>query len=227
MPPHRHAHTSRRTRRSSRRSHSCGVSTGIRSARWMQRGFAARILAKRPSWHLLEKRVANVRSRAVADGRLRRPAFEVGLRMQPSMDEVRLREHAYDFDPYWRSARRAHVCKLLKSFEITSGEVVWGQLAAFVSGMKSGSPGSGQSRPGLLVTMAFSNGSTARHMAHRALSTAAPTPFSQSQPTGFLLHHETVDPTSVLVRARCGDAGAPCVGPHQRRRLGRLRTTAT
>ncbi|KAH8994551.1 hypothetical protein EDB92DRAFT_288586 [Lactarius akahatsu] len=101
-------------------------------------GLRARILAQRPSWHLLEKRVANVRSRALADGRLRRPAHEVGLRMQPSMDEVRLREHAYDFDPQWRSARRAHVCKLLKSFEITSGEVVWGQLAAFVSGMKSG-----------------------------------------------------------------------------------------
>ncbi len=34
------AHTSRRTRRSSTRSDSCGVSTGIHSARWIQRGFA-------------------------------------------------------------------------------------------------------------------------------------------------------------------------------------------
>jgi hypothetical protein len=131
-------------------------------------GLCARILAKHPSWNLLEKRVADVRSRALADGRLRRPEFEAGLRMQPSIEDVRLREHAYDFDPRWRSARPAQAGKLTGSFEITSGtslshrrvvipvspplswkpkidgwpertgEVVWGQLAAFVSGMKSG-----------------------------------------------------------------------------------------
>src|SRR5712691_1636183 len=39
-------------------------------------GFCARILAYHPSWHLLEKRVADVRGRALADGRLHRPAFE-------------------------------------------------------------------------------------------------------------------------------------------------------
>jgi hypothetical protein len=124
-------------------------------------GLCARILAKHPSWHLLEKRVGDVRSHALADGRLRRPVFEAGVRMKPSMEEVRLREHAYDFDPRWRSAKRAQAGKLRYSFEITSGasvpppnardypvtnttppgartgEVVWGQLAAFVSGMKS------------------------------------------------------------------------------------------
>lgn len=126
------------------------------------RGLCARIIAKHPSWHLLEKRVADVRGRALADGRLRRPDFEAGLRMRPSTEEVRLREYAYDFDPRWRSARPAQAGKLTRSFEITSGtssavipvsrpcllgnntdpeqtgEVVWGQLAAFVSGMKSG-----------------------------------------------------------------------------------------
>ncbi|KAH9022449.1 hypothetical protein EDB84DRAFT_496531 [Lactarius hengduanensis] len=178
-------------------------------------GLRARILAKRPSWHLLEKRVANVRSRALADGRLRRPAFEVGLRMEPSMDEVRLREHAYDFDPHWRSARHAHVCKLLKSFEITSGEVVWGQLAAFVSGMKSGvrdkALASASSSSPWRFRTAARPGIWHLSPLQIARVNAAPTPFSQSQPTGFLLHHENVDPTSVLVRARCGDAGAPCV----------------
>jgi hypothetical protein len=84
-------------------------------------GLRARILAKHPSWHLLEKRIADLRSRALADGRLRRPAFEAGLRMQPSTEEVRLREHAYHFDPRWRTARRAQVKKLTRSFEITSG----------------------------------------------------------------------------------------------------------
>ena len=84
-------------------------------------GLCARILAKHPSWHLLEKRVADVRDRALADGRLRRPEFEAGLRMQPSMEDVRLREHAYDFDPRWRSARPAQAGKLTSSFEITSG----------------------------------------------------------------------------------------------------------
>ena len=84
-------------------------------------GLCARILAKHPSWNLLEKRVADVRSRALADGRLRRPEFEAGLRMQPSMEDVRLREHAYDFDPRWRSARPAQAGKLTGSFEITSG----------------------------------------------------------------------------------------------------------
>ena len=84
-------------------------------------GLRARILAKHRSWHLLEKRIADVRSRALADGRLRQPAFEVGLRMQPSMEEVHRREHAYNFDPHWRSARRAQASKLLRSFEITSG----------------------------------------------------------------------------------------------------------
>ncbi|KAI9441754.1 hypothetical protein H4582DRAFT_2097057 [Lactarius indigo] len=173
-------------------------------------GLRARILAKRPSWHLLEKRVADVRSRALADGRLRQPAFEVGLRMQPSMDEVRLREHAYDFDPHWRSARRAYVCKLLKSFEITSGEVVWGQLAAFVSGMKSGVRDKGNAP--LATTTASSSSSPWRfRTAARPGTWQHQHPFSQSQPTGFLLHHEDVDPTSVLVRARCGDTGAPCV----------------
>lgn len=174
-------------------------------------GLRARILAKHPSWHLLEKRVADVRSHALTDGRLRRPAFEVGLRMQPSTEDVRLREHAYAFDPHWRSARRALPCKLLESFEITSGEVVWGQLAAFVSGMKSGvrdkdnttlAPSSSPwrfraaARPGIW---------------HIARVNAAPGPFSHSQPTGFLLHHRDVDPTSVLSRARRSDAGAPCV----------------
>ncbi len=36
-------------------------------------------------------------------------------------------------------------------------------------------------------------------------------PFSCSQPTGFLLHHADVDPTSVLLCARRGDTGPPCV----------------
>jgi len=84
-------------------------------------GLCARILAYRPSWNLLEKRVADVRRRALADGRLHRPAFETGLRMQPSMEEVRLREHAYDFDPRWRSVRPAQARKLRSAFEITSG----------------------------------------------------------------------------------------------------------
>jgi hypothetical protein len=84
-------------------------------------GLRARILAKHRSWHLLEKRVADVRSRALADGRLRQPSWEVGVRMQPSMEEVRKREHSYDFDSHWRSARPAQVCKLRRSFEITSG----------------------------------------------------------------------------------------------------------
>jgi hypothetical protein len=128
------------------------------------RGLCARIIAKRPSWNLLEKRVGDVRGRALADGRLRRPDFEAGLRMRPSIEEVRLREYAYDFEPRWRSARPAQAGKLTRSFEITSGtssdvitvsrpcllgnerslmavqtgEVVWGQLGALVSGMKSG-----------------------------------------------------------------------------------------
>ena len=135
----------------------------------------ARILAYHQSWHLLEKHVANVRGRALADGCLHRPAFETGLRMQPSMEEVRLREHAYDFDPCWWSTKPAQAGKLRSSFEITSGtssihasppchlplsaslvcaqpalsswqlsdvqeqagELIWGQLAAFISGMKS------------------------------------------------------------------------------------------
>jgi hypothetical protein len=84
-------------------------------------GLCARILAYRPSWNLLEKRVADVRRRALADGRLHRPAFETGLTMQPSMEEVRLREHAYDFDPRWRSVRPAQAGKLRSAFEITSG----------------------------------------------------------------------------------------------------------
>ncbi len=36
-------------------------------------------------------------------------------------------------------------------------------------------------------------------------------PFSYSPPTGFLLHHADVDPTSVLSCARRGETGAPCV----------------
>ena len=40
MPAHHRARTSRRTRRSSTRSHSCGVSTGIRSARWIRQACA-------------------------------------------------------------------------------------------------------------------------------------------------------------------------------------------
>jgi len=84
-------------------------------------GLCARILAKHPSWNLLEKRVSDVRSRALADGRLHRPAFETGLRMKPSMEEVRLREHSYTFDPHWRSARRAQVGRVRSSFEISSG----------------------------------------------------------------------------------------------------------
>ena len=40
---------------------------------------------------------------------------------------------------------------------------------------------------------------------------AAPTPFSHSHSTGFLLHHQDVDPTSILTRARRGDTRAPCV----------------
>ena len=84
-------------------------------------GLCARILAKHTSWHLLEKRVADVRSRGLADGRLCRPEFEAGLRMQPSTEDVRMREHAYYFDPRWRSARPAQAGKLTGSFEITSG----------------------------------------------------------------------------------------------------------
>lgn len=40
---------------------------------------------------------------------------------------------------------------------------------------------------------------------------AAPAPFSYSPPTGYLLHHADVDPTSVLTCARRGDTGAACV----------------
>ncbi len=104
------------------------------------RGLCARILAKHPSWHLLEKRVADVRSRALLDGRLRRPEFEAGLKMQPSTEEVRLREYAYDFDPRWRSARPAQAGKLTRSFEITSGTspsaVLWCPRVAPLSSWK-------------------------------------------------------------------------------------------
>ena len=138
-------------------------------------GLCARILAYHRSWHLLKKRVADVHGHALADGRLHRPALKTGLRMQPSIEEVRLREHAYDFDPRWWSTKPAQAGKLRSSFEITSGtssihalpprhlplsaslvcaqpalsswqlsdiqeragELVWGQLAAFVLGMKS------------------------------------------------------------------------------------------
>ncbi|KAI0253763.1 hypothetical protein BJV78DRAFT_1280802 [Lactifluus subvellereus] len=173
-------------------------------------GLCARILAKHPSWHLLEKRVADVRRRALADGHLRRPAFEAGLRMQPSMEEVRMREHAYDFDPRWRKARRAQAKKLTGSFQITCGEVVWGQLAAFVSGMKSIS----RDRQDL-------NSPRASPWRFRAAArpgtwqiarvNAAPAPFSVSKSTGFLLHHADVDPASVLCCARRGDTGTPCI----------------
>jgi hypothetical protein len=40
---------------------------------------------------------------------------------------------------------------------------------------------------------------------------AAPAPFSPSKPTGFLLYHTDVDPTTVLLCARRGDTGPPCV----------------
>jgi hypothetical protein len=40
---------------------------------------------------------------------------------------------------------------------------------------------------------------------------AAPALFSIPKPTGFLLHHADVDPTSVLCRARRGDSGPPCI----------------
>jgi len=41
---------------------------------------------------------------------------------------------------------------------------------------------------------------------------AAPALFSDPQPTtGFLLHHQDVNPLSVLSNARRGDTGAPCV----------------
>ncbi|KAI9454946.1 hypothetical protein F5148DRAFT_410932 [Russula earlei] len=39
----------------------------------------------------------------------------------------------------------------------------------------------------------------------------APAPFSNSRPTGYLLHHADVDPTSALLCARRGDTGDPCV----------------
>ncbi|KAH9980667.1 hypothetical protein BJV74DRAFT_97541 [Russula compacta] len=224
-------------------------------------GLCPRILAKHPSWHLCEKRIADIRSRALADGRLRRPAFEAGIRMQPSMEEVRLREHTYNFDPRWRSASRAQASKLTNSFEIVSGtssslspvrvswqqlsdgrtrkkkkktgEVVWGQLAAFVSGMKSSlrdkenlsSPRASPwrfraaARPGLWhVRSPFPShllypwmADSCHSLPQVARVNAAPAPFSHSQPTGFLLHHTDVDPASVLVCARRGDAGVPCV----------------
>jgi len=40
---------------------------------------------------------------------------------------------------------------------------------------------------------------------------AAPAPFSPSKATGYLLYHSDVDPTSVLLCARRGDTGGPCV----------------
>ena len=40
---------------------------------------------------------------------------------------------------------------------------------------------------------------------------AAPAVFSHAKPTGFLLHHADVDPVSVLLSARRGDTGPPCV----------------
>lgn len=174
-------------------------------------GLRARILAKHRSWHLLEKRVADVRNRALADGRLRQPSWEVGVRMQPSIEEVRRREHSYDFDPHWRSARPAQVCKLRRSFEITSGEVVWGQLAAFISGMKSGVRD--KENPILATTPSPWRFRAAARPGiwHIARVNAAPTPFSPSHSTGYLLHHQDVDPTSILTRARRGDTGAPCV----------------
>jgi len=40
---------------------------------------------------------------------------------------------------------------------------------------------------------------------------AAPAPFTHSKPTGFLLYHTDVDPISVLLYARRGDTGSPCI----------------
>jgi hypothetical protein len=40
---------------------------------------------------------------------------------------------------------------------------------------------------------------------------AAPALFSHAKPTGFLLHHADVDPVSVVLCARRGETGSPCV----------------
>ena len=120
-----------------------------------------------------------------------------------------------------------------------TGEVVWGQLAAFVAGMKSGmrdkenlagrasSPWRfrAAARPGvwhvrcrnLIIARQPTDNLHAHPPVHPSIFTqiarvnAAPPPFSYSKPTGFLLYHADVDPTTVLSSARRGDTGPPCV----------------
>ncbi|KAI0264132.1 hypothetical protein BC834DRAFT_271648 [Gloeopeniophorella convolvens] len=170
-------------------------------------GLRIRILAKHPSWNLSEKRVQSVRKSALADGRLRRPAFEANIRMQPTAEEVCAREHAYEFDPLWRMVGRAQVCELLGSFEITSGEVVWGQLPAFVAGMKCASrdrdASDSEDEPPWRFRAAAKNGTWRISRVN-----AAPDRYSYlPEPTGFLLHHSDVSASVALLRARCGATG--------------------
>ncbi|KAI9436519.1 hypothetical protein BJY52DRAFT_1230456 [Lactarius psammicola] len=90
---------------------------------------------------------------------------------------------------HWRSARRAQACKLLRSFEITSGDIVWGQLGASVAGMKSSFWDKDNitliTAPDhcVLATMAFSGGGTARHMTNNLHNTV---PSSTHPPRSFL-----------------------------------------
>jgi hypothetical protein len=116
---------------------------------------------------------------------------------------------------------------------ISAGEIVWGQLAAFVSGMKSASrdeenlgstrasspwrfraaarPGTWHVRLPLFSPSTLLTLTAVIYCIQITRVNAAPPPFSIPKPTGFLLHHADGDPTSVLCCARRGDTGTPCI----------------
>ncbi|KAI0061862.1 hypothetical protein BV25DRAFT_709771 [Artomyces pyxidatus] len=85
-------------------------------------GLLLRIQNHNNSWRISEKRLREIRGKGLADGRLKQPLLEQGLKMRPDEHDVQLREEQYVFKILWRRARRAGVCELIRKFEVTSGE---------------------------------------------------------------------------------------------------------
>jgi len=90
---------------------------------------------KYKNWELSEKRLKKLRGQGLADGRLQQPKQEIGRQLKPSPDNIRESREAYFFNKEWRLRRPAKVGQLVDTFEVTSGELVWGHVSHIIRGI--------------------------------------------------------------------------------------------
>ncbi|TFY52681.1 hypothetical protein EVG20_g10446 [Dentipellis fragilis] len=167
-------------------------------------GIHLRIKDMNPTWSLSEKRLKDIRVRGLADGHLQQPREQIGRQLKPRKEEVQKRKENYYFEKQWREVGRARAAELSSTFEITTGELIFGQIEQMVSAMKTNrhdilsNSKENINAPGSTIHLVGWNFRAAAKPGTWNVVEVNPTPAITDEPNGYFMYHSSVTPMPTL-----------------------------